>query len=440
MPNRQLRIGVVGKDGRTDAIQRSLKASPQVAAVTSLSPWKAKSIDEGLEEVLRNAREFKPDFVVVGPEAPLDAGVVDRLQTELKIPSVGPAASLAKLESSKAFTRELVSRHNIPGNPEYRVFESLKGVEQYLASRKGYVVKPDGLTGGKGVKVSGEHLHSVKDAVKYCEELFDTGQKAIVIEEKLEGEEFSFQSFCDGQTVKDMIAVQDHKRAREGDTGPNTGGMGSYSCPDHSLPFLRPEHIRDASAINAAVARALLKEMQQPYQGILYGGFMVTRNGVRLLEYNARFGDPEALNVLSVMETDFAEVCDAIVRRCLDQLTVRFRPLATVCKYVVPKGYPDSPVKDVRVDVSKIEESDNLRMYQAAVQQRKDGLYLTGSRALAFVGIGKGLEEAEGFAERAASLVEGPVFHRRDIGTRDLIERRVAHVRQLETSPAGVNK
>src|SRR6185503_3527435 len=152
MPNRQLRIGVVGKDGRTDAIQRSLKASPQVAAVTSLSPWKAKSIDEGLEEVLRNAREFKPDFVVVGPEAPLDAGVVDRLQTELKIPSVGPAASLAKLESSKAFTRELVSRHNIPGNPEYRVFESLKGVEQYLASRKGYVVKPDGLTWGKGVQ------------------------------------------------------------------------------------------------------------------------------------------------------------------------------------------------------------------------------------------------------------------------------------------------
>src|SRR5439155_12027564 len=183
----------------------------------------------------------------------------------------------------------------------------------------------------------------------------------VLIEEKLEAEEFSLQSFCDGTHLKHMPPIQDHKRAHAGDTGPNTGGMGSYSCEDHGLPFLQPQDLDQAKVINEAVANALFRETKWKYKGILYGGFMVTRGGIRLLEYNARFGDPEALNVLSLLETDLVDVCEAIIEERLDQLEVKFRRQATVCKYVVPKGYPDHPVKGERIDLSQVPpDSQNL--------------------------------------------------------------------------------
>ena len=300
---------------------------------------------------MRRAQKEKPDFVIVGPEEPLAEGIVDALQ-ELGIPCVGPIAALAQLESSKAFTRDLVSKHKIPGNPEYKVFRSLEGIDKYLRKLGDYVVKPDGLTGGKGVKLSDAHLFSIQDALHYCEELL-MEHPAVVIEEKLDGEEFSLQSFCDGTHVKDMVIVQDHKRVGEGDTGPNTGGMGSYSCENHSLPFLLPHHVEEASAINKAVAKALFDETGQKYKGILYGGFMVTKNGIRLLEYNARFGDPETLNVLSLLKTDFVDICEAIIEGTLDKLAINFEKRATVCKYIVPNGYPDNPVKQKRMNLAR---------------------------------------------------------------------------------------
>jgi len=229
-----------------------------------------------------------------------------------------------------------------------------------------------------------------------------------------------------------MVVVQDHKRAFEGDLGPNTGGMGSYSCPDHRLPFLSEEARRAASAINAAVAAAIAEETGETYRGILYGGFMLTRQGLRLLEYNARFGDPEALNVLSLLKTDLVDICEAIVRGTLDQLPVEFAPLATVCKYVVPEGYPDHPVTNTRISLGRVPaESERLKYYFAAVEQRAEGLYLTGSRAIGFVGIGPDLAQAEAIAESAASAVDGPVFHRKDIGTAALVQQRSEHVRRL---------
>jgi phosphoribosylamine--glycine ligase len=230
-----------------------------------------------------------------------------------------------------------------------------------------------------------------------------------------------------------MVVVQDHKRAWEGDTGPNTGGMGSYSCENHSLPFLRPEHLEQASAINKAVAHALHLRTKQKYKGVLYGGFMATRRGVRLLEYNARFGDPETLNVLSLLKTEFVDICEAIIDERLKQLPVVFDNRATVCKYIVPEGYPDAPVRNKQIDLSKVpKESDDLRIYHAAVERRGQELYLTGSRAVAFVGIGRNLEEAQRIAEEAASAVTGPVYHRKDIGTEQLIRRRIEHMRPLE--------
>jgi phosphoribosylamine--glycine ligase len=432
----KLKPAVIGKDGRTTAIKYALELSSKVSEVFDLDNWKFGTQEEAKARVLEKARRLKPDFVVIGPEEPLAAGVVDMLEAE-GIPCIGPIKALAKLESSKAFTRNLLAKYNIPGNPEFRVFYKMEGIGEYLQNLGGFVVKPDGLTGGKGVKISDAHLFSVDEALAYCREIFAEGHEAIVIEEKLEGEEFSLMSLCDGLHVSDMVVVQDHKRIGEGDTGPNTGGMGSYSCENHRLPFLSANMLREASEINEAVAKALLSETGHKYKGVLYGGFMLTPNGLRLLEYNARFGDPETLNALSILETDFAEVCLAIIHERLDQVPLRFAPLATVCKYVVPKGYPDDPVKDVTIDLRRMpKQSEKLRIYRAAVADERNGrCKLTGSRAIAFVGIGKSLHEAEIIAEEAANSIDGPVIHRRDIGTEGLIERKVAHVKGFSSHP-----
>jgi phosphoribosylamine--glycine ligase len=443
------RAAVIGKDGRTSAIIKSLQQSKRITGdIPVLSTWKSfKFHSSRLEEVRLNLQRLRkinqiPDFVVCGPEEPLAAGegIVNWMWREFRIPCIGPTKALAQIESSKSFARSLLATHGIPGNPDFKIFSNPRGIESYLTRLGRFVVKPDGLTGGKGVKVFGEHLFSIEDAVRYCHEVFDEGHPSVVIEEKLEGEEFSLQSFCDGTHVVDMPLVQDHKRAHEGDTGPNTGGMGSYSCENHSMPFLSQSDFRQASAINKLVAKALLEETGEPYKGILYGGFMVTRDGIRLIEYNARFGDPEALNVLSLLRTDFADVCQAMVQGTLDKLQIKFANLATVCKYVVPKGYPENPVKDEPIDLSRVPNKlETLRRFDAAVDKGEDGVYrLSGSRAIAFVGIGADVAEAEMVAESAASAVRGSVYHRKDIGTRDLLAKRVAHMREILSGDAGL--
>jgi phosphoribosylamine--glycine ligase len=422
---------VIGKDGRTSALVEAFRRSARVADVLRLSDGRASEAD--LAAVIARAQESRPDFVFIGPEAPLGLGYADALQSKLGIPCVGPTRALARLETSKAFTRELLARHGIPGNPEFRTFRDLDGMAAYLRALGDFAVKPDGLTAGKGVRVSGEHLGSVDDACAYAATLLAEGHAAVVIEEKLDGEEFSLQSFCDGEHVVDMPVVQDHKRARDGDQGPNTGGMGAYSCADHRLPFLTAADIAEASAINAAVARALPAESGERYRGILYGGFMITRRGIRLIEYNARFGDPEALNVLPILKTDLVDVCEAIIAGTLDRVRVEFAPLATVCKYVVPEGYPDKPVRGARLGRVPA-PTEALRVYPAAVEERNAALYMTGSRAIGLVGIGATVEEAERIAEGAARAMEGPIYHRADIGTSALIGKRCEHVARLRAS------
>ncbi len=452
MNTNSVRAAVIGKDGRTSAIMEALSRSRRIAdEVDCLSQWKTFSFASSRFEEVRlylqrlEKLNRKPDLVVCGPEEPLatEEGIVNWLHSQFGIPCVGPTKKVAQIESSKSFTRQLLAKHAIPGNPKFRIFPALSGIEPYLKELGSFVVKPDGLTGGKGVRVFGEHLHSIADALSYCREVLEQRHPSVLIEEKLDGEEFSLQSFSDGIHVKHMPVVQDHKRARTGDTGPNTGGMGSYSCANHTMPFLRPDDLREARAINELVVKALLEETREPYKGILYGGFMATRNGVRLIEYNARFGDPEALNVLSLLRTDFLDVCEAILQGTLNKLPIRFEKLATVCKYVVPLGYPEHPVKDEVIDLTGVPaRSASLRMFLAAVDKvdKSDGrlFRLSGSRAIAFVGIGADVAEAERIAERAVCAVRGPVYHRKDIGTQELIAKRVAHMRRLLSDDAEV--
>jgi phosphoribosylamine--glycine ligase len=438
------KVAAIGKSGRLDAIAQALLNSVHSPEVHVLSDVVNKGLSSSATKVYRGAsddwavvRDFvdhvSPDLVVVGPEEPLAAGIVDKLVAR-GIACVGPNKTLAKLETSKSFTRRLLAKHDIPGNPEHRVFFSNDGIKEYLHTLSNFVVKPDGLTGGKGVKVSGEHLQSFADAIRYCEEIL-AGNQPVIIEEKLDGEEFSFQSFFDGKNIAHTFPIQDHKRARDNDTGPNTGGMGTYSCANHSLPFLTEADVREAEKINCMVGEKLFAETGEKYKGILYGGFMLTKNGLRVIEYNARFGDPEAMNVLPLLETDFLDVCDAITGGTLDQLSVQFQKMATVCKYVVPIEYPGKSTSNATIDVSKLTKlqssESRLRVYYGAVEDDGENLLLTGSRAIAVVGIGSTLVEAERVAERAACAIEGPVYHRRDIGTAQLVQKRCDHIAKI---------
>lgn len=374
------------------------------------------------------AREQKAKLAIVGPEAPLETGVADKLW-DIGIPVVGPKRELAMLETSKQFTRNLMADYDIPGCPAFKHFDSIDGVAEFLQSLgENYVVKADGLMGGKGVKVSGDHLHSHDEALKYCLELIDANS-SFVIEEKCIGEEFSMFSFCDGVTLKHMPPVQDHKRAYVGDEGPNTGGMGSYSDADHSLPFINERDIAESQEINRLVVEALRKKTGEGYKGILYGGYMATSNGVKVIEFNARFGDPEVMNLLSLLNSDLIDICEAIGKETLDTIDVQFKSQASVCKYSVPEGYPDSPEKNFPVDIQSIEKPDQL--FLGAVDIQDGQLIATGSRTAAVVGLADTITQAEAEAERLISQVSGKLFHRPDIGTADLIDKRVQHMNQL---------
>ena len=433
------KILVIGSGAREHAIVRALGRSPQDKEIfclaSNMNPGIAELCDEILignfndpEFVVSYAKETDATLAIVGPENPLAAGVADALW-DTGVKTVGPKKDLAQLETSKAFTRNLLKEYDIPGGPKYQTFDTLDGVTDFLNELgENYVVKYDGLAGGKGVKVAGDHLHSHDEALAYCQELVDSDGE-FVIEEKFVGEEFSLMSFCDGDNLKHMPAVQDHKRAYEGDTGPNTGGMGTYSDANHSLPFLTNNDISQALEINIQTARAIKDKFGVGYKGILYGGFMATASGVKLIEYNARFGDPEAMNVLSLLESDFIDICIGVADGTLNQVDVQFANKATVCKYAVPEGYPDNPVKGEPIDVSKVKNLDGL--FYASVDFKSTSLVEAGSRTIAIVGIADTLSDAEALAEKEVSSISGPLFHRTDIGTDEIVQKRVDHMNSL---------
>lgn len=435
------KILLIGNGAREHVIAETLKRCPQGCELyvfaNAVNPGiKMMAADYRLTNNLSNfedlkkfATEIHPDFAFIGPDNPIADGAADAL-LELGIASVAPLKVCAQLESSKSFTRELVKKYEIDASPQFKVFTSPAGLKKFIEELGEYVVKADGLTGGKGVKVSGEHLSSIEEGYYYALECIAAGGR-VVVEEKIIGVEFSLMSFVDGIHVVDMPAVQDHKRAYEGDTGPNTGGMGTYSDANHSLPFLKPSDLEEAHKITVQVAAALYKETGKYFKGIMYGGFMATKNGVRLIEYNARFGDPEAMNVLPLLKTDFIDHCEAIINGTLDSTQVVFENKATVLKYVVPEGYPENPKKGEKIEIPNLPNA--VKMYYGSVDAREDGIYLSSSRALAFVGIADSLEEAEKLAEQGASSVKGPVFYRKDIGTKELIQKRVDLMKSLRS-------
>jgi len=429
---------LVGSGAREVAIARKIKESSRPVSLFCLSPSINPHISVLCEKyftvplsenqtIAGVAKKLNIDFAIIGPENPLENGLVDTLEKE-GIPSVAPKKDVARIETSKSFARNILDRCSPEKNPQRKEFSSLEGVEEFLQKLGGnYVVKYDGLMGGKGVKVSGEHLFSSEETLEYCKKIIGMGG-IFLVEEKLVGEEFSLMSFCDGQNCAHMPVVQDHKRAFEGDVGPNTGGMGTYSFANHSLPFLSEKDVSDAQKTNERVAKELYRTTGTKFKGFLYGGFMATKDGIKVIEYNARLGDPEAMNVLSLLKTDFFDICNHIIGGSLKSVDVKFEPHATVCKYAVPNGYPDNPEKGFAVSIENV-DADSL--FFAAVREDKNKIIATGSRTVACVGVDKEVCGAEQKAEAGISRVVGNVFHRKDIGTAALIQKRIENMKKV---------
>ena len=439
-----MKVLVVGNGAREHAIAAALKRSsdkPELHAfMSAVNPGIARLCKHyGIgdtcnpEEVLKYAKEKQIQMAVIGPEAPLEAGIVNKLE-ENSIMCVGPRKAAAQLETDKSFCRNLMDKYKVDGCPKFGIFGSAKDACDYIDEVGiDIVVKPAGLTGGKGVKIMGEHFDA-EGAKAYVREIFETRMGVIpkvVIEERLIGEEFTLQAFVDGMNVVGMPMVQDHKRAYEGDVGPNTGGMGSYSDAGYVLPFLTRKDYDDGLKVMKATVEAVRKETGVEYKGFLYGQFMATKNGVKVIEYNSRLGDPEAMNVLAVLETDFMDVCENMIGGMLKD-NIKFLKKASVCKYMVPAGYPETPKNNVEVNVDEKKIRDlGGRVYYASVREEKGRILTSKSRAIAVLGLADTITEAETIAEESMKHITGDLFHRKDIGTHPLIQRRIKHMKKV---------
>lgn len=439
-----MRCLVVGGGAREHVIAETLARTSEVYAVMkNRNPGIARISMEFLlhpetdvDAVVEFARNKEIELAVIGPESALEAGVVDALG-EFGIPAMGPSKAAALIETSKIFMRGLMERHKIPGRARHRVFDSIDGMKEYILELGEVAVKPVGLTGGKGVKVMGstEQLKDADEAVAFAKDVLEKGiggSNKVVIEERLIGEEVTIQGFCDGKIVIPTPAAQDHPHAFEGDHGPITGGMGSYSQADGRLPFLSDNDYKQALETMQGTIDAMRKE-GTPYHGILYGQFVITKDRPRVVEFNARFGDPEAMNILPLLEGDFAEICMDIALGTLDPAKVSFKNLATVCKYVVPTGYgvKSDAGKPIFVDEEAIGKL-GARHYYSSVNETEEGILTTSSRSVGVVGFGETIADAESIAEKALEFVKGDaIFVRHDIAKPPSLKKRIDHMEKV---------
>jgi len=437
-----MKVLVVGGGGREHAIVEALRRSgaETYAAMANQNPGIRRRSKEVLlgdvtavDRIVSWAKERGIELAIIGPEGPLEKGMTDALESE-GVPAVGPSQAAAQLETNKEFARDLMRDAGIPGLPQFWAFDNLAAFEKFVNdSDFEFVIKPLGLTGGKGVRVWGDHFSTKEAALAYGKEILERkigGTARFLVEEKLVGEEFSLQAFCDGRTLAPTPLAQDHKRAYEGDRGPNTGGMGSYSDADHLLPFVTKDDFERALGIMQQTVAAMA-DRGTPFKGILYGGFMAMKDGPKLLEYNVRFADPESMNVLPILEDDFLEVCVRLTERNLPA-SVKFARKATVCKYVVPMGYGSHPKagEQLKVDEDSI-RGTGARLFYASVDEKAGHVYTTTSRSLAVVGIAATLEDAESISEEALAFVAGSFYARRDIGKLEVVQHKVDRMRKL---------
>ncbi|MGH8184281.1 MAG: phosphoribosylamine--glycine ligase [Rhodanobacteraceae bacterium] len=427
-----MKILVIGSGGREHALAWKLAQSPRVSAVI-VAPGNAGTAREAktrnvavtatdIDGLLELAKDESVAFTVVGPEAPLVAGIVDRFRAAgLRI--FGPTASAAQLEGSKSFAKNFLARHHIP-TAHYAVFTALEPALEYVRTRGApIVIKADGLAAGKGVVVAmtlAEAEHALADMLD-AHAFGDAGAR-VVIEEFLAGEEASYIVMADGAHYLPMASSQDHKRMGEGDTGPNTGGMGAYS----PAPVVTPEV---EQRIREQVIEPTLRGMAAEgtaFTGFLYAGLMVDKAGApRVIEFNVRFGDPETQPIMQRLQSDFSELVDAALDGRLDRVEAQWEPRPSLGVVIAAQGYPGTPKNGDAVSGLDADFGADVKVFHAGTKLNADGKAVTaGGRVLTVCALGDDLAQARDRAYAAADRIHfDGAFFRRDIGHRALVRR-----------------
>ena len=418
-------ILLVGSGGREHALAWKIAQSPLVRKLViapgnpgmvklgELRPGVKADDAEGLAAL---AREIKADLVVVGPESALEKGLADRLAAA-GIPCFGPTKKAAQLETSKAFSKGFMERHEIP-TAGYGVYERLHEARQALdVFKPPYVIKADGLAAGKGVAISPDKRDAEAEIERMLGGRFGSAGSRVVIEEFMDGEEGSLFALCDGERAVLLGGAQDHKRAFDGDMGPNTGGMGAYS----PAPVFTPELVEAADRL---VVQPTLKGMVAegaPYRGVLYVGLMATADGPKVVEYNARFGDPECQVLMMRLDGDIVPYLLACAQGDVSGLPgLGFRDQTVICVVMAAKGYPDSPLEGSIIRGAEQDFGPHVQVFHAGTRRRDDGqLVAAGGRVLNICAAGDDIVQARERAYAAVRRIDWPGgFCRSDIGWR----------------------
>ena len=423
-----MRILLIGGGGREHALAWKLVQSPKVEKLYAApgNPGMALlqkcecinlNVDD-LEGVADYAEEKSIDLTVVGPEAPLVAGLADVFKRR-GLPVFGPSKAAAQLEGSKAFSKELMAKYNIP-TAFFKICEDIDTAKAYVEEKGApIVVKADGLAAGKGVVVA----MTTEEALAAIDEMmgdhkFGAAGARLVLEEYMEGEEASLLAFTDGKTVVPMIAAQDHKRVFDGDEGPNTGGMGTYAPAPVMTDILR---LKATELILKPVVAAMAKE-GTPYQGCLYAGLMIKGDSVKVVEFNCRFGDPETQVVLPLLDGDLAEIMLACATGTLDKAEVAWHDKAAVCVVMASGGYPESYEKGKEITgLAAAEEDKDVVVFHAGTKEAEGKIVTSGGRVLGVTAVDSSIKAAR---DRAYAAVEKIAFeknfYRKDIAWRAL--------------------
>lgn len=433
---------LIGGGGREHAIGLSIvKSGTELFAI---SPTRnpglmriARKVTVGNENdknwVLENAQRIEPDYVFIGPESPLAHGVSDVLiRNGFNV--FAPSSAAARLETSKSFCRDFMNEKGIDGNIESTPFSDSSKAERFIDQIDyDFVIKPDGLTGGKGVVVQGVHFNTKEEGIEIIKEYLKSGKEKALVEKKVVGEEFSLQAFASGRSIHFLPIVQDYKRAYENDKGPNTGGMGSICYSERGLPFIEDKTVIGAKKILKQLVERFSEKVTD-YVGPIYGGFISTSEGPKLLEINARLGDPEAMNVLSLMENSMMDVAVSMIHGRDPGL--EFKDRINVLRYLVPRGYGSNPMPS---KISLDEENillRGLRIYFASVSVNGKELKQTSSRSLAFLSEGTDLSQVASRFDNLQSLLRGEYSMRNDIGTKAMIGKKRDAIRNIRAGRA----
>ncbi|WP_226637205.1 phosphoribosylamine--glycine ligase [Brevundimonas poindexterae] len=425
-----MNILLVGSGGREHALAwkiaqsplcRKLVIAPGNPGMERLGELRSDVRADDAGALAALAREIKADLVVVGPEMALEAGLADRLD-KVGIPCFGPTAKAARLETSKAFAKAFLERHDIP-TAGYGVYETLKDAREALSVfRPPYVIKADGLAAGKGVAISPDRKDAEAEIERMLGGRFGSAGARVVIEEFMEGEEGSLFALCDGKTARLFGGAQDHKRAFDGDLGPNTGGMGAYS----PAPVFTPEMVE---AVESRIVKPTMEGMAaegHPYRGVLYVGLMATEDGPRVVEFNARFGDPECQVLMMRLKSDLVPLLLACARGDASRAPEpEFHDGVVITVVLAAKGYPDSPLTGSVIRGAEQDFGPDVKVFHAGTKRREDGcLIASGGRVLNVCARGADIAEARERAYAAVRKIDWPGgFHRSDIGWRAMEPR-----------------